>query len=596
MQASTLTAQAPQSLTEKQTARAWLITGGVTLSALVVVLTVLMWGLNRGLDPDAESFYLLSFQNPSAYPTFSSFHLLLAKLPKLVTSEIMHYRYLEVLARLVPSCLLGCAFLNWAQPWLKLDKARSLFVVAFGCLGASVVFSSFPRTISYNGLSSALVILSAAFVFLGTSKVNLPSARIVKPLLLGICGILAGLAFFVKFTSAIFLLTAALLFMFAQRCSTKDFVALLSGVVAGVCAFFGIVQSPGLWWNIFSDAVRLESGTDHNLQILMSGGASFFGRHWWQALLLLGIGFGGLRTLSSAPEIKQRALIRRLCVVGSMLILLAACALIAKPSYFRGREALVTITTLGCFVTALISGHPKLNVFLAGAVFLFLLPLIAALGTNCWFFAHAASNMAPWFILVAVSALACAVKFRTPYTVACVPIALAFFCTIQFIVEYIYQRDDSLVLTKQTASSMEVPLLKGVQLEDKYVKFYDGTRRILIHKGFQTGDLLLTLYDLPALAYLMQAVSPGQAWYISWPQRDAINAHYLGKSDLTHATRFFLALTGEKPNEIIGPAMLRALKDQNRPFPESFELIGTLPSPVYPGEKVFFYASNPLPR
>ena len=90
----------------------------------------------------------------------------------------------------------------------------------------------------------------------------------------------------------------------------------------------------------------------------------------------------------------------------------------------------------------------------------------------------------------------------------------------------------------------------------------------------------------------MQGVSPGQSWYISWPERDEINAHYIRKAKLAEGQRVFVVLSGVDPKKIVLPKMQEALHDPNVALAKSFKRIGVLPHPRNADFKVYFYAAN----
>src|SRR5262249_14834956 len=132
----------------------WAYASAVAVIAFSIVCAVAIWGLNKGLDLEVEGFYLLSYQRPEQYTYFSSFPLMLSKIPHLVSSDIIHYRLLEIAARFIPAMALSLGFGAWCRFELPLTRNRLVMAAAFACVGASIAFAVFPRSISYNGLSA----------------------------------------------------------------------------------------------------------------------------------------------------------------------------------------------------------------------------------------------------------------------------------------------------------------------------------------------------------------------------------------------------------------------------------------------------------
>jgi hypothetical protein len=570
--------------------RAWALALTIVGLCLLANMILLLWGLNKGLDVDVESFYLVQYQNPTIYPAFSSFHLLLSKIPKLVSNEILHYRFLEIAARMIPAVLITVGFSLWANRWLHLSKLKLVLLAVFAALGGSVVFCCFPRTISYNGLSSGLLTLSTASVFfaviMGDGKVQ----QITKTLLLFAAGFVVALSMFVKVTSGFALLPALLVFMFFQKCKLRDYVALLSGAAGGVAFFFTCIQGITEWWNAFSEATKFELLTDHSPKGMFAGTITIVRKHWWHGLGLGALVYGANMALSKAGELRQHKLVS--WFAGAFVAMICVCGyvLIRDPGLMHGRESLMTIITLVFFATLLSVKLSKDWQFNIGVLLLLALPAIAAVGTNCKFLPHAMSNAAPWFALVMTAAFVCAKRFKAPYAMAAVPIALALFSSVQFFDQYVNSRDDSISLLDQTCKTTKMPLLSGMELQSNDISFYEHAQEILRSNGFKPGDNLLSLYDFPVIVYLMQAVSPGQSWYISWPERDEINAAYFRKASFAKNQRFFMVLCGDDPKKIVAPEMQEALLDPK--FGKSFKRIGVLPHPRKPDYKVYFYAGK----
>jgi hypothetical protein len=200
--------------------------------------------------------------------------------------------------------------------------------------------------------------------------------------------------------------------------------------------------------------------------------------------------------------------------------------------------------------------------------------------------------MAPWCVLIALAACDLGKRLQAPYTLAVIPIALALFCSLQFVDQYVFNSPDcNEPLAQQTTAVPQLPNLKGILVTPEQAAFYRQAKDALVASGFQPGDPILCLYDLPGLPYLMDGVSPGRAWYVSFHEVDAENAAFLAKADLASKPRMYLAVAGADQKKVIYRKVREALRKQNLPYPQSFKAIGTLPSPLIPGEKVFLFQS-----
>ncbi|MBS2005224.1 MAG: hypothetical protein JST44_27165 [Cyanobacteria bacterium SZAS LIN-5] len=200
------------------------------------------------------------------------------------------------------------------------------------------------------------------------------------------------------------------------------------------------------------------------------------------------------------------------------------------------------------------------------------------------------SNSASWFLFIGLAAVVLAEGFNAPFAMATVPIALVCFSALQFFGQYVFFRDDSLSLLRETATTSKIPLLYGISLNKEDIEFYESAQQILTANGFKPGDFILSLYDFPAIVYVMNAKSPGQSWYISWPERDELNSVYFKKASLNSSDRLFVVLSGRNQNQVVEPHMQAALTDI-RPR-RKFVRIGTLPHPRKPDFKVYIYADQ----
>lgn len=565
--------------------RAWIVALIVVAGALAANLFFLFWGLNRGLDVDVESFYLVQYQHPELYPAFSSFHLLLSKLPKLVSNEIMHYRLLEVVARIIPSVVLSFGVSLWANRWLRFSKTRMALMAVIAAFGGSLAFCCFPRTISYNGLSSGLLTLATAFVFWAMSL----NQRLGKIVLLFVAGFAVALSMFAKITSGFVLVPALFAFMFFQKSKLSDYAAVVGGIAGGALFFFAGIQGFSQWWSAFSEASRFELLTDHSPRAMVSGVLTFCGKHWWHAGLAGALAVGLNRLLSRADDKKQERLAGSIAFAFAALTAIGTVVFELHPGMLQFRESIAIMATVG-FVLTLLTVRQNLNLqCLAGVMLLSILPFIAAVGTNCNILPHLMSNAGPWFILILSTAFILSERFRAPYAMAAIPISLVILTAFQFFEQYVYFRDDGLLLHNQNATTSKIPLLAGLKLHKEDIDFYEQAQSLLTSNGFKPGDTILSLYDFPVIVYLMNAVSPGQSWYISWPERDELNAHYFKTARFSSGQPMFVVLCGKHQNQVVEPLMQKALNSSI--FGKSFKRIGVLPHPRRSDFKVYFYSS-----
>ncbi|MGH9550074.1 MAG: hypothetical protein ACRD72_23590, partial [Candidatus Angelobacter sp.] len=397
---------------------------------------------------------------------------------------------------------------------------------------------------------------------------------------------LAAFCTFVKFTAGLSLIALVTLFLLCRR-QAKQCLHFFGGAVAGVICFFVFEQSPQMWWQAFSQAVQQESGSSHTLDTIGSMLTQSLPAHSLEASALLVVSGATQWLLSRKQNGNASAanFVRFAALAQSALIVWVTCT--RAYAFYEAMLPLSCLLLLAAliFTPASIARPPAL---LQGGLFVCLLPLAATVGTNCDFFGYAASNMGPWYLSIGVLAVLVAQRFRTPWAVALVPFTLCFFSVHLLITQYIFARYEGGPLLKQTATIDFDSPLRGLKMSPADAAAYTTLYKALSARGFQPGDALLELYDMPGVVYAMRATSPGQAFYVGWPERDKLNAYYMKKADLKHAPRLFLILSSE---DSLGESVLAEFTRQGLPFPESFERIGTVgrPGQAVENDQVDFY-------
>jgi hypothetical protein len=631
----------------------WAVGAVIGFAVFFGMLGVLCWGLDRGFDPLVEGFYMLSSQNPQIYPTFSSFHFFLSKIPPFIANEIIRFRVVELAGRIAGALLLAFGFGRWCGGSLRLNLSKQMFLTALTCVGALFTLCFFPRTCSYNGLASIFVVASAGFMFLGLAPHRVAAgsakgqqflARFLPAVLLMASGFIAGLGVFDKFTTGLGLLAMIAVFLFSQR----RFSALLHivlGVGGAAAVYFGFFQSASDWWRIFIEAVTLEGRSSHQVATLPLDLAALYrthAKHLFGACLAVLI-FTELFKKSAVERNVFRLLIGTTCAVFLILavtrtyifyetygIILALTALFTALVYpimsdlkigkakastpFDGatssdtatagggsddasrleqRVAPSTATGEGTSVAPAVPGEQPAEPFIGkaaifGMAFVLLLPCLASAGTNTDPVVHVGITLAPWFMLVALGCILCDRRYGAPYTASLFAIALVVFSFIHFVHQGVYERQDGGDITKFDTPVTGVPVLNGIKLRARDADSYQESLHILQANGFRENDPLICLYDDPGLVYAMHATSPGQAWYIYWPERDELNAHYMKQARLANDARVFLVTTC---TNCFGPKLLEVLNQQGFSF-KTFRVIGEARSPLTGGSMHFSVHEN----
>lgn len=578
---------------------AWALLSAASAVICVNMFFCIISGLNLGFDENVEGFYMLSYQHPQWYPTFSSFHLLLEKVPHLISSPILHFRLLELIATAVPSAFLAVASLAFLKARnINVSSMQLAFVVAFTTIGGMVSFASFPRTISYNGLAHALALVASSCAILST----LTNSKLRAALAM-VAGICASTCFFAKATTGMALVLLLLGFLSSLK-NTIRILPFLAGIFAGTVCYFLLLEPPLTWWHNFTEAISLESTTSHNISTSALAAIAQAVEHW---KLLLGgtaaiIVFQKLLRAQNVSCVRTNGF-RALCAIVPMLLVGIAC----KPDYVDSHGALIVVILIAVAVKEWFheTKRPAEVTHAVGVDAAFeqelgttkqpLWPLIAllaalppacTLGTNCDFIGYMSSVLAPVFLLIACGSVALSTAYGTRYSTIAIPMSLLLVTAHMFDVQYLYDRCDGAPLANDTCEPVGIAALDGIKLTPAWCQFFERSKTILEVNGYKKGDDLLCLCDLPGLAYALEARSPGQAWYVGWNDRDAVNAHYLHNAPVGpdapagSQKKLFLAVYSAEENEpTIYPQTLEALSSKGLKYPDNFERIGQVTHP-----------------
>ena len=303
---------------------------------------------------------------------------------------------------------------------------------------------------SYNGLASLLIFLSAAIVISALpgpqpSRVNIRSTCCI----LGLAGFLAGLSFFAKFSSAlvfVVVVTVVLLVTFG-RLTAVFLPALSMGCAVAAGFYFSVLESFQLWRGNFLTAVSLESSGSHDLSYVLFN--LCFPAHLAHVPVVIAcfvMVFACALMFNRNPHDPKRR---------KWLIPLAVCwfgglAGLSTIGYFHGHESNMALLALISEAAILLSiavtarggqslkiDNPRLAV--VTALLLVLLPFIASFGTNTDLIGHTSSNMAPWFLLIALLSVVIARHYRATGFVAVVLVPLSLYFLVGFINGYVFK-------------------------------------------------------------------------------------------------------------------------------------------------------------
>ncbi|QKG51629.1 hypothetical protein [Hymenobacter sp. BRD67] len=450
------------------------------------------------------------------------------------------------------------------------------------------MFSIFPRSISYNGVISLSLLLSAAAVLSALRRG--PGAATWQ--LLGI-GLVLGLDVFVKASSAALLFSGAVVLLawywrsFGWRL-LRAAVLLGLGLALGFGLYFVVVEPSGVWYhNFMQEMVVIQSKGRYGISDLLPKYISSAGK----TLAFLAFPFGpvvlALTGLAWWWSRRVPARWHQLAVLtiggglGTFLLMEALRRRWYSNAFSNGREtlplffALVVITALVIAATAT-AAQPRIHTEPAPpaqqwpvGLWLFMLPMLASLGTVNDLRLNLLVDMTPWFGLLLILVSQVRLSLLPAWAPAALLLAPAGYAAEQTIWGVLLTPYNlSATMAAQTEPLHAAGVTGRLQVDPATGAFVNQLEKLLAAGGFRPGDPLLAFYDLPGLVYLCGGVSPGAAWYFSG--NDARNCHAL---DLTAQPLRKACILVNQP---LSDELKACLHEHGLAFPENYRLVGSV--------------------
>ena len=574
-----------------------LLQGGIVLLALAVV-ALLAWSLPRGFDITDEGFYVLNYRYPAEYEaSFTDFHLVITRVFGLADASLLTYRVAALAAALFGAGLFGASLAAWLRGVLPPGPRRWLtkpaLVVAVVLLGELLAMSMMPRSISYNGLNTMLLLVVGA--------AGLTALRRAAPGWLVPAGVAIGLDVFVKVSTAGLLLFSLLLLLAWcwRRAGLPHLLRALAllalGLALGLGLYFLRAQAPAVWWLNFSQEMTMLRGQGYGtgdllVKYVKSATDTLRVLAWPLGPVLLAVaGLAWWWPRRGMPARWQGLLAGAvLAATAGWLGLQALRRLWYSVSYLNQLETLPVLLGLLLIVAIVVAleayapgadGDAKQPVaalpadqLLPVGIWLLLLPLLAAAGTYNDLRLNLVIDAAPWFGL-AVLLLALPRPRRLPGWVVPVLLLLPVGYAAEQVVWGTLRVPYLLTgpMTAQTEPLHAAGLRGELRLDPQSVSLINQLEKVLAQAGFRPGDPLLAYYDMPGLVYLCGGVSPGATWYFRGI--DARNCHALNMTQQSLSRACIMV------NDTLAPEMQQCMREHGLPFPEGYRLVGEVANP-----------------
>ena len=557
----------------------------------IITIAVIIWNIPRGFDILDESFYLLSYRYPNEYEaSFSNFNLLVARGCGLANCSVLTYRWLGLLVNVFGAVVFACSFSRWQRIATLASGRPVATTVCYVTLGSLLVFSIFPRTLSYNSLNSTLLLLGAAAVIqalrIGTSG----------SLWLLAAGIAAGLDVYVKPSTAILVVFSEILLVIwcwrhqKIRAIGGELVLLGLGVSAGLIFCFVKVQPPLVWYQHLTQEMSViqASGGYGMKDLLLSyvktaGQMLQFMFYPMGPLLLLLIGLAWWWPRQMQLAVRSKRIVFALLVLAGLYMVWQAVRLHwytnALLNGFQSLPLLLAFLVLAAGVLLVLptmpAGMSQLRVathLLPVGSWLFMLPFLSSAGTINDLRSNLLIDAGPWFALLL---LLTGLHLRRLPNWAVSGLLL---------VPAVWAAEQVWWGTLKTPYGLKQPMSKQVMplrtaglttttllVDTATATFFNKFTNLLAQSGFRPGDPIIVFYDAPGLVYMSGGISPGMPWYFL--NRDVRNCHAL---DITRLPIGKALIVTTQP---LGRGVQKCLCAKGINFPQQYRKVGSLISP-----------------
>jgi hypothetical protein len=565
----------------------------VVIGCALFTVSIIGWSIPRGLDIADESFYMLNYRYPNEYAaSFSNFHLLVTRGFGLVDCSLPTYRWLGLLVNILGTVVFGLSFAHWQRTTSPNSSKPTVITICFVVLGGLLIYSIFPRALSYNSINSVLLLLGAAAVLQALRYGPSGSLWLLA------AGVSVGLDVFVKPSTALLVVCSETLLIIScwKRYGIKSIaigiILLGLGVAAGLAFYFLRVQPPLVWYqHLVVEAAVIQNGSGYGTKQLLLSYITAAGRTIQfilyrlgpTILLLLGLAWWWPRqSLSNSKRLRVAFALALLIALGLYTAKQALRYQWYTHAYIwndcQSLPLLLAILVLAAGILFVlpktiinISNSSKFSQLILVGCWLFALPFLAAAGTANDLRFNLLIDAGPWFALLLL--LTGLYLHRLPSWVVSVLLLL----TAGFAVDQVLwgtlvepfglrQSISSQVVPLQTAG-LKTPIL----VDSATATFFKQFTQLLAKGGFQPGDPIMAFYDAPGMIYVSGGISPGMPWYFI--NRDVSNCHAL---DLTRLSISKAYIVATRPLDSNTQKCLRA-KGLN--FPYQYKLIGILINP-----------------
>ncbi len=547
---------------------AWLIPFG----CLLLTAATLLWAIPRGLDLTDEGFYLIHLTFPDRYPTLYGFGNIYQSALGWCCENVLHWRFAKLLQGLLGGVIFAVSLIKTVKVKPALPTFLALLDMNF------VSFALYLQTISYNDLNNFLAILLSACLLLGAKA---QSRQTLFLALVG-AGLCLSLNFFNKATAAVALLGWSAVFLIAnyyvkiwpQKTHLRwQFLALIAGLFLGFGVFFAFIKPFNIWYADYAGGLAASSQYMEPAWVWVGNYLKY---------LVRAVGFVVVLTLpwwvvGRAKKHKSAAIV---------LATLWTLAGVYETQLILGGEkafSKLSLVYLSVIFLQIIAIRARLEAqktewrsfldrnkqVLFVAVFLFVVPFACSLGSTNSLTRQASFHLVFWGgVVVLLNSLNNNWRWISSVLSVLVLVQITTGTLNPYAASAIVNPKYPVTLQMQTAETNNIPELKGILLDSVTAESLTHLRQMTDSLGVRNA----IFYDLPALNYLTNTVSPGTDWFFFL--YESHNCYIISRID--PSSRPLLSVLNHRQP---GEKTLQCLAEKNVVI-QKYRLAASLPLPT----------------
>lgn len=485
----------------------------------LVMLTLVLWASDRGIDFTDEGYYLVSIATPDLdAPSVTQFGFVYHPMFELVGSDITRMRQLNVvltfgLAWLLSDLVVRLVLVGREVPrWQRVSLSASLASASLALFGTVWIL-----TPSYNGLALQALILVGIGVLLSVTSERTPVWAMA---LIGVGG---WLAFLAKPTTA--LAAGVLVVLFALLVRKPRLILGSAAVASGLL----VATALAIDGSVRDFITRVQSGAD--ILAALGGGGHTLAEtvridplDMGVRLILVSIGFAVTVGLLAAAALLARPR-SRLGLVGLAVLSAAIVGLLGQGHWREQfgddafRELVLLSIPLAAVIaaasTALTGRRRPTRAELGVAALLFLMPAAYVMGTNNNYWMASGSAALLW-ILGGLVLLGVARELDGVVTTLAVLGIGTQVLTAALLVQAADKPYRQVAAIRDNTIATQIgPDGASLKLTADFATYVDDARKVADEAGFVPGTPLIDLTGAsPTLVYALDGRTMGQAWTI----------------------------------------------------------------------------------